>query len=129
VVRGITVRYRGRLANPMDFDNGLGLPNGQVTEHNTPSPRAINFYRGRLAQTAGVGCHGCCGCRDCCGSCAVAYSSRYALLFRALCTSALALLFEYAYFGNPALNRASDLLYGVMQPPTLGLSITQFICK
>jgi len=38
-------------------------------------------------------------------------------------------LFKYAYFGNPALNRASDLLYGVMQPPILGLSVTQFIYK
>jgi hypothetical protein len=38
-------------------------------------------------------------------------------------------LFKYAHFDNPALNRASDLLYGVMQPPTLGLSITQFILK
>jgi hypothetical protein len=35
------------------------------------------------------------------------------------------LLHKYAHFGNPALlNRASDLLYGVMQPPIFGLSIT-----
>jgi hypothetical protein len=38
-------------------------------------------------------------------------------------------LFKYAYFGNPALNRASDLLYEVCNPRLLGLSITQFIYK